>query len=83
MSDHGPDDIIDYSGAPRSISAQHDEGFRHMKAKLVELKLKKLSHVAPMVRVTAIKSYEEGLNDAFSVFAQVVDVPSNEELSPG
>lgn len=83
MTDNGPDDLIDFSGTPRSLGEQRDHGFRIMKARMMEIYAKKMAHVSPMIRGASIKAYEHGVNDAFNVFAQVVDVPTSEELSPG
>lgn len=83
MTDNSPDDIIDYSGTPRSLGEQRDYGFMIMKKRMMEIYSKKMAHAPPLTRGTAMKAYEQGINDAFSVFAQVVDVPTNEELSPG
>lgn len=83
MSEQSPDDIIDFSGAPRSLGEQRDHGFRIMKARMLEIKRKQWAHVSPIIRGAKLGAYEQGLNDAFNVFAQVVEMPSEEELSPG
>jgi hypothetical protein len=78
-----PDDVLDFSGTPRSLGEQRDHGFAIMKQRMMEIKVAQLGHVPKLTRSTAIKFYEQGLVDAFNVFAQVVDVPSEEELTPG
>lgn len=77
------DDIIDYSGKPQTLGEQRDHGFAIMKARMLEVKQAQLAHVPKLMRGTAINFYEQGITDAFNVFAQVVDVPSDEELTPG
>jgi hypothetical protein len=83
MSDQGPDDPIDYSGTPRSLGEKRDYGFQVMRARMLEVYAAKLKHVNPLVRGAKLEAYNQALNDAFSVFAQIVEVPTDEELTAG
>lgn len=77
------DDLIDYSGKPRSLGEQRDFAFKMMKQQMLEVFKKKKAHVPPLIRGAAIAAYSEGIDDAFNVFAQIVETPTSEELSAG
>lgn len=77
------DELIDFSGTPRSMGEQRDHGFRIMKARMLEIYSKKNAHVQPMIRAAKMGAYSQALDDAFNVFAQVVEPTQSEELTPG
>lgn len=77
------DSPIDFDAPPQSLGAERDYAFQMMKKSMVEIYSKTLQHVNPMIRGAKLASYVKGIDDAFQVFAQVVEVPSEEELGGG
>lgn len=73
-------EMIDFSGAPRSMGEKRDFAFKIMKQRMIEITAKRLQNVSPLVRSTALKWYEQGMNEAFYVFAQVTEQDSDEEF---
>ncbi len=89
MSDLGPDEVstpgpIDYSGVgiPK-LSDQREQGFKIMKAHMLDTVQKQIKHVPPLMRGTAMHWYAKALEDAFNVFRQITDQSTDEELTPG
>lgn len=78
-------EMLDFSGKPRSMGEKRDFAFKLMKQKMLETTSRgpQFQKVSPLTRSIALKWYEQGLNDAFNVFAQVVEQNTDEELSPG
>ncbi len=77
-------DPIDYSGAPQpSIGEQREHGFKIMEVRMLETYAKKLTHVSPIIRGAKLDAYKTALRDSFNVFRQIVERPSEEEITPG
>jgi len=77
------DDIIDYDGDAKSLGEQRDYAFQVMKQTMIAKYSKSIAHVAPMVKMAKLDAYAKGVQDSWAVFSQIVEKPSDEELSAG